>query len=68
SIVFLADFFHVSVDYLLGRNVKRNPYEIIHETKEQYRIDVSDLPENAVKEVVDFVEFVKHKNNISKSK
>ncbi len=52
-IIKLADFFQVSIDYLLGRNIE----DLIDDNK------YSDLPEIAKKEIVDFVEFVRQKYN-----
>lgn len=49
-----ADYFDVSLDYLLGRTNIRNY------TKAQI-IDVSDLPQEAVKMIEDYVEFVRQK-------
>lgn len=50
-IIKLADYFQVSIDYLLGRNIEN--------------VNVgdadSDLPELAKKEIADFTEFVRQK-------
>ncbi|PYG87347.1 transcriptional regulator with XRE-family HTH domain [Ruminiclostridium sufflavum DSM 19573] len=56
----VADYFNVSVDYLLGRtekfNTEGNPPESEHNS-----LDVSDLPEEAVRQIEDYVEYLKLK-------
>jgi transcriptional regulator with XRE-family HTH domain len=60
----LADFFSVSIDYLLGRSNNRNPDDkSINETKAYYNLDTSGLPEEAIKQVEEYIEFVKLKYN-----
>lgn len=59
----LADFFHVSVDYLLGRTDIRDLSESKVETRAYHNLDVSGLPEEAIKQVEDYIEFVKQKYN-----
>lgn len=54
-----ADFFNVSVDYLLGRTNKRNSREQNFVTN----LDISGLPDEAIKQVKDYIEFVKQKYN-----
>ena len=59
----IANYFEVSVDYLLGRtDIKtfRTP-EI--ETKAYHNIDVSGLPDEAIKQVEEYIEFMKQKYN-----
>lgn len=62
----LADFFGVSVDFLLGRSDLRNSKEIKIEQK-GYNLDVSGLPEEAVMHVREYIEFVKTKYTPSKN-
>jgi transcriptional regulator with XRE-family HTH domain len=50
-IIQLADYFQVSIDYLLGRNTEDLVGENIF----------SDLSESVKKEIVDFVEFIRQK-------
>ncbi|NLW46976.1 MAG: helix-turn-helix transcriptional regulator [Firmicutes bacterium] len=50
-IIQLADYFQVSIDYLLGRNAE----DLVDENK------FSDLSESAKKEIADFVEFIRQK-------
>jgi len=52
-----ADYFNVSVDWLLGRTNIRNPYN----QKTFNTIDVSELPEEMIQQVKDYVEFLKQK-------
>ncbi len=57
----VADYFNVSVDYLLGRTEK---YSIeAEDSKEEkfFSFDVSNLPEEAIKQIEDYIEFVKQK-------
>lgn len=54
----LADFFQVSTDYLLGRSEIRFPADkIIAEHNEM----IADLPEEARREILNFVSFVRQK-------
>ncbi len=54
----LADFFNVSVDYLLCRtNIRKI------ETKAYHNLDIAGLPDEAIKQVEDYIEFVKQKYN-----
>ncbi len=57
----LADFFSVSIDYLLCRSNIRVPDKI--ETKAYHNLDVAGLPDEAIKQVEDYIEFVKQKYN-----
>lgn len=55
SLIAIADFYGVSVDYILGRNT---------ETAAASRFDdpMLDLPEESRKSVEEFIEFVRKKN------
>jgi transcriptional regulator with XRE-family HTH domain len=57
----IADFFKVSVDYLLGRTDIRNSYETNIETKAYHNLEKSGLPEEALKQIDEYIEFVKQK-------
>lgn len=57
----VADYFGVSVDYLLGRTEKSISEVEISKNDQCYSIDVSDLPEEAIKQIEDYIEFVKQK-------
>jgi len=60
---FIADFFDVSTDYLLGRSVIRKPGKSIEESHAYYNFNVEGLPDEAIKQVEDYIEFIKHKYN-----
>ncbi len=70
----VADYFNVSVDYLLGRTEKCNSEAEDIKKDKHYKLDLSNLPEEAVKQIEDYIEFVKQKysldlnNNSSKNK
>ena len=59
TLIRLADFFEVSVDFLLGQTDIRTSY------KDKYNnmkiIDVSNLPEEAIKLAEEYIEFLKQK-------
>lgn len=57
----LASFFGVSVDYLLGQSNLRNSREIVSESSAPYSLDVSGLPEEAIKQVEEYLEFLKQR-------
>ena len=57
-----ADYFGVSVDYLLGHTDVRYVTEK-SETKAYHNLDVSGLPDDAVKQVEDYIELLKLKYN-----
>jgi transcriptional regulator with XRE-family HTH domain len=61
----LADYFNVSVDYLLGRTDELSPYPRV-DTIAAHRTDdpMSELPEEARKSVEEFIDYVykKYKN------
>lgn len=54
----LADYFNVSVDYLLGRSDIRKI-----ETKAYHSNDLSGLPDEAIKQIDDYIDFIKQKYN-----
>lgn len=62
-----ADFFSVSIDYLLGYTDIRNPKESKIYTKSYYHRDLSGLPEEAIKQIDDYIEFIKLKYNPDRS-
>ncbi|EPR07673.1 helix-turn-helix domain-containing protein [Ruminiclostridium papyrosolvens] len=57
----IADYFGVSVDYLLGRTDIRNYQESKIKTKAYHNLDVTGLPDEAVKQVEDYIELIKLK-------
>lgn len=57
----IADFFNVSTDYLLCRTNIRKLDKT--ETKALHNLDINGLPDEAIKQVEDYIEFVKQKYN-----
>lgn len=57
----VADYFNVSVDYLLGRTQKYNFEDEDSKNEKFYNFDVSNLPQEAIKQIEDYIEFVKQK-------
>ncbi len=57
----VADYFNVSVDYLLGRTEKCSLVDEGLRDEKFYNFDVSNLPEEAIKQIEDYIEFVKQK-------
>ncbi len=57
----VADYFDVSVDYLLGRTEKCNSEAKGSKNEDYYNFDVSNLPDEAIKQIEDYIEFVKQK-------
>lgn len=55
TLVKIADFFGVSVDYLLGRSNVRNYEEL------QRLIPFERLPEEGQREVLNFMEYIRYK-------
>lgn len=61
-----ADFFDVTTDYLLGRTDIRNSYtddKTSIPTKAYHNLDASGLPDEAIKQVQDYIELIKLKYN-----
>jgi len=62
----LADFFDVTIDYLVDRDsCRKSPNEYVAETSQEYSINLNDLPEEAIKRVKEYVELMrlKYKSN-----
>ncbi len=57
----VADYFNVSVDYLLGRTEKCSLVDEGLRDEKFYNFDVTNLPEEAIKQIEDYIEFVKQK-------
>jgi len=56
-----ADYFNVSVDWLLGRTNVRNPHK--SDSSKQYiiRLNTSDFPQEAIEQIEEYIEFIKQK-------
>jgi len=63
TLIALAGIFDVSIDYLLGNSVIRNPYKIetIEDSKTYYNLDTSNLPEEDVEKVKEYIDLLRHK-------
>lgn len=59
----LADFFNVSIDYLLGKTNIRN---IEDEFKFAYHKEIEGLTEEEIKEALEFYKMVKNRKNKEK--
>lgn len=64
----IADYFEVSIDYLLGRTDLRNPYTKDASSKDDrifekayHHLYKSGLPDEAVKHIDEYIEFIKQK-------
>ena len=60
----IAKFFNVSVDYLVGNSDIRNPYKEdkpVIPTKAYHNLDKAGLPEEAIRQIEEYIEFVKQK-------
>lgn len=60
TLIVLANFFDVSVDYLLGRTDIRKAHSYDIEAKHYHSL-VRELPEEAVKQVEEYIELIKLK-------
>ncbi|KGR88835.1 helix-turn-helix domain-containing protein [Lysinibacillus boronitolerans] len=58
TVIIIADFFGVSSDYLLGRTNIKNQGELAAHRSDNF---LEDLPEEAVKELETFKEFIRSK-------
>ena len=53
----LADYYHVSIDYLMGRSARQNDHILA-----AHRVGgIDDLPEEAQKQLDDYIEFLRNK-------
>lgn len=59
----LADFFNVSIDYLLGKTDIRN---LENEFKFAYHKEIEGLTEEEIKEALEFYKMVKNRKNKEK--
>lgn len=58
----IADYFKVSVDYLVGLTDLRSPKnEMVNESKSAYNLDVDGLPGEAMKKIEEYIELIKLK-------
>lgn len=60
----IADYFNVSVDYLLGKSEMKTPDEEL--SQEQFALwgEVKDLTEEEKKKVLDFIKFTKSQREV----
>lgn len=61
----LANFFNVSIDYLLANTNVRNPYRTENDmpTKAYHNLDQSGLSDEDIKKVEEYIELLKQKYN-----
>lgn len=64
----LADFYNVSVDYLLGRTNIRNPYDDISSISSKEFSDIDELSPESKKELEKFIELLKLKDKMEMDK
>lgn len=63
----LANFFNVSIDYLLGRTDVKNPDNYKTETIPFHNVDLNGLPGEAIEEVEKYIELIKLKYTQNKN-
>ena len=67
----LANYFNVSLDYIMGKSdIKQSAEQILNDSNttialhsDETSLDYSELSDEAKKEVQDFIEYVRHKYN-----
>lgn len=58
----IADFFDVSVDYLIGRSEsKKFQNELVCESRANYNLNVEGLPREAIKKIEEYIELIRLK-------
>ena len=63
----IADYFNVSVDYLVGRTDNREFFDdIVAESKIPYNLDIKGLPDEALKKVEEYIDLIKTKYKTDK--
>ncbi|WP_034847539.1 helix-turn-helix domain-containing protein [Ruminiclostridium josui] len=63
----IADYFNVSVDYLVGRtDIRQFSEDIVAESKIPYNLDVNGLPDEALKKVEEYIDLIKTKYKTDK--
>ncbi len=63
----IADYFNVSVDYLVGRTDNRKlSDDIVAESKIPYNLDIKGLPAEALKKVEEYIDLIKTKYKTDK--
>lgn len=64
KLAILADYFDVTIDYLLGRNNIRKPFNCNKSiSKALYCFDFEGIPKKAIKQIEDYIEYIKIKYN-----
>ncbi|SKC86973.1 helix-turn-helix domain-containing protein [Maledivibacter halophilus] len=61
TLLIIADILDTTTDYLLGRTDVRNPEKPKIETKAFHTIDTDGLPDEAIRQVEEYVELIKLK-------
>ena len=64
KLIEIAEYFNVSIDYLLGRNPIPNSYnkDFVESNKSHNNIDASGLPDEDVQKVKEYIELLKQKH------
>ena len=68
TIIKLAHYFDVSSDYLLGRMDDHNHNSKIKESEVTYTLNVDGLPDEAIRQVEEYIELIKLKYNTERTK
>lgn len=66
----LADYFDVSVDFLVGRTIPHKQSELVAEAKSTYNLNVQGLPVEAMEKIEEYIELIRlkyHSTNKGKS-
>lgn len=63
KVIEIAEYFNVSIDYLLGISPIRNPYNnnLMNQTESDNNIDITGLPKEDIDKVKEYVDLLKHK-------
>lgn len=57
----ISDYFDVSLDWLLGLSASKSRVTYDADSKNLYNIQVAELPEEAVKNIREYIDFIKSK-------
>ncbi len=63
TLIKLAAFFNVSVDYLLGVSDEKGPFSASDAENAYTKLDASGLPEEAIKQIEDYIQLLKLRYN-----